>query len=83
MRAWKIRAKLRGRGNVRINSRFNIDKLFYNDFTFSLDEIIAFLFGDIFVIYRLADASKTTTENPLDQYSWEDFNICFAAGYNY
>lgn len=83
MRAWKIRAKLRGRGNVKINSRFNIDKLFYNDITFQLDEIIAFLFGDIFVIFRRSDTATTTITNPADQYSWSDFNICFAAGYNY
>lgn len=59
MQAWKLRAKLRGRGGVKLNSKFNIDKLFYNDFTFELDEIIAFLFGDIFVIYKLADVALT------------------------
>lgn len=83
MQAWKMRLKLRGRGNVYINSRFNINKLFYNDITFELDEIIAFLFGDLFIIYKKADVASTKTANPGDQYSWSDFNICFAAGYNY
>ncbi len=83
MRAWKIRVKLRGRGSVKIDSKFNINKLFYNNFRFQLDEVIAFLFGDIFVIYKLADVTKTTTSSPSDQYSWDDFNICYAAGYNY
>ena len=59
MQAWKIRAKLRGRANVKINSRFNINKLFYNDFTFELDELIAFLFGDLFIIYKLSDKALT------------------------
>ena len=83
MQAWKLRSKLKGRGGVKLNSRFNINKLFYNDFTFELDEIIAFLFGDIFVIYKLSDNALTKTSNPGDQYAWSDFNICFAAGYNY
>jgi len=83
MTAWKMRAKLRGRANVKINSRFNINKLFYNDFTFELDEIIAFLFGDIFLIYRKSDVATTETKNPGDQYDFSNFNICFAAGYNY
>ena len=83
MTAWKMRLKLRGRGNVNINSRFNINKLFYNDFKFELDELIAFLFGDIFLIHRKADVASTKTGNPGDQYDFSNFNICFAAGYNY
>ena len=59
MQAWKLRSKLKGRGGVKLNSRFNINKLFYNDFTFELDEIIAYLFGDIFVIYKLSDKALT------------------------
>ncbi len=66
MRAWKIRVKLRGRGSVKIDSKFNINKLFYNNFRFQLDEVLAFLFGDIFFIYKLADVTKTTTSSPSD-----------------
>ena len=54
-----LRVKLRGRGSVKINSKFNINKVFYNDFLFQIDEIIANLFGDLFFIYRLADTAKT------------------------
>jgi hypothetical protein len=48
-----------------------------------LDELIAFLFGDIFLIHRKADVASTKTGNPGDQYDFSNFNICFAAGYNY
>ena len=75
---YKMRVKLRGKGAVNINSRFNIDRLFYNEITFELDEVIAYLFADFIVIYK--DLSSTST-NPLDNYN--TFNLCFATGYNY
>ncbi len=76
--AYKMRVKLRGKGAVNVNSRFNIDRLFYNEITFELDEVIAYLFADFILIYK--DLSSTST-NPLDYYN--TFNLCFAAGYNY
>ena len=75
---YKMRVKLRGKGAVNLNSRFNIDRLFYNELTFELDEVIAYLFADLIVIYK--DLSITST-NPLDYYN--TFNLCFATGYNY
>ena len=73
-----MRVKLRGKGAVNLNSRFNIDRLFYNELTFELDEVIAYLFADFIVIYK--DLSSTSV-NPLDYYN--TFNLCFATGYNY
>ena len=75
---YKMRVKLRGKGAVNLNSRFNIDRLFYNELTFELDEVIAYLFADFIVIYK--DLSSSST-NPLDYYN--TFNLCFATGYNY
>lgn len=75
---YKMRVKLRGKGAVNLNSRLNIDRLFYNELTFELDEVIAYLFADLIVIYK--DLSSTST-NPLDYYN--TFNLCFATGYNY
>ena len=75
---YKMRVKLRGKGAVNLNSRLNIDRLFYNEITFELDEVIAYLFADFIVIYK--DLSSTST-NPLDYYN--TFNLCFATGYNY
>lgn len=71
------------RANIKVTSKLNIDKLFYNEFIFDLDEMIAFIFGDIYVIYKNADSTLYQTTNPLNQYSSTGFGICFAAGYNY
>ena len=73
-----MRVKLRAKGAVTINSKFNIDRLFYNEITFQLDEVIAFYFGDLIIVYK--DLSSTTS-NPTDAYN--TFKICYATGYNY
>lgn len=79
MQTFKLRTKLRARAAVNINSKFNIDKLFYNEITYELDEFLAFIFADIILIYK--DLSLATSSNPLDTYT--GFGICFATGYNY
>ena len=79
MQSFRLRAKLRAKAAVNINSKFNIDRLFYNEITYELDEFLAFLFGDIILIYK--DLSVANPTNPFDSY--KNFGICFAAGYNY
>lgn len=73
-----MRLKLRGRAAININSRFNIDRLFYNQFTYELDELISFLFFDTIIIYK---DLLTTLSQPFGGY--RGMNLCFAAGYNY
>ena len=75
---YKMRVKLRGKGAVNINSQFNIDLLLYNQIIFTLNEVIAYVFADLIVIYK--DLSSTSS-NPIDYYN--TFNLCFATGYNY
>ena len=52
VQTYKMRTKLKARGAVNVNSKFNIDRLFYNEITFELDEVIAYYFGDIIFIYK-------------------------------
>jgi hypothetical protein len=47
-----MRAKLRAKGAINVNSKFNIDRLFYNEITLELDEVIAYYFGDLIIVYR-------------------------------
>ena len=54
------------RANIKMNSRFNIDKYLYNELIFELDELIAYLFGDIYVIYKNSNISYFKTINPID-----------------
>jgi len=49
-----------------MNSRLNIDKYLYNELIFELDELIAYLFGDIYVIYKNSDITSFQTTNPID-----------------
>ena len=73
-----MRMKLRGRAAVNINSRFNIDRLFYNQLTYELDELISYFFLDAIVIYK---DLQSTLPQPFGGY--KGINLCFAAGYNY
>jgi hypothetical protein len=77
MKALRIRLKLKGRANVFVKASFNIDKLFYNDLIFDLDEFVAYLFGDIYLIFA---------HQPIDT-TWENFyktlNLCWSFGYSY
>jgi hypothetical protein len=78
VQTYKMRTKLKAKGAVNVNSKFNIDRLFYNEITVELDEVIAYYFGDIIIIYK--DIQNTYT-NPSDAYN--TFKICLAYGYNY
>ena len=50
---YKIRVKLRGKGGVNLNSRFNIDRVIYNEITFDLDEVIAYILEEFLLIYKI------------------------------
>lgn len=78
MKAWKMRLRLKGKAAVNIKTSFNIDKLFYNEIVFDMDEFVSYVFGDIIIVHTDQSASGT---NPLAAYSSP--NICWAAGYNY
>jgi hypothetical protein len=56
MKAYRMRVKAKGRANAYVKSMFNIDKLFYNDLIFDLDEFVAYVFADLYIVY--ADQSK-------------------------
>jgi hypothetical protein len=73
-----MRFKVRAKTSVYIDSKFNIDRLFYNEITYQIDDFLAFLFADIILIYKDLSVSST---NPLDYY--DHFGLCFATGYNY
>jgi hypothetical protein len=64
--SWRMRTKLKMRANIKMNSRLNIDKYLYNELIFELDELIAYLFGDIYVIYKNSDITYFQTTNPID-----------------
>lgn len=52
VQTYRMRAKLRAKGAINVNSKFNIDRLFYNEITLELDEVIAYYFGDLIIVYR-------------------------------
>lgn len=87
MKAYRMRAKAKGTVSAYIKSMFNIDKLFYNDLIFDLDQFVAYVFADIYIIY--ADQSKQTAGTsttpywtvPIDVYN--TLNICWSYGYSY
>lgn len=87
MKAYRMRAKAKGRANAYVKAMFNIDKLFYNDLIFDLDEFVAYVFADIYIVY--ADQSKQTAGTsttpywkiPIDVYN--TLNICWSYGYSY
>jgi hypothetical protein len=79
MKAYRMRAKAKGRFNAYVKSMLNIDKLFYNDLIFDLAEFVAYVFADIYIVY--ADQTPTTSINPFVVYN--DFNICWSYGYSY
>jgi hypothetical protein len=51
MKAYRMRLKLKGKASVYVKTSFNIDKLFYNEVVFDLDEFVSYVFGDIYFIY--------------------------------
>jgi hypothetical protein len=82
MKAWKIRLRLRAKTAVNIKISTNIDRLFYNELLFDLDEFLSFVFADIILVFK-EDALTDNTAFLEGLTSYEDFNICYALGYNY
>lgn len=87
MKAYRMRVKAKGRANAYIKSMLNIDKLFYNDLIFDLDEFVAYVFADLYIVYAdqsIQTAGTSTTPYwtiPLDVYN--TMNICWSYGYSY
>lgn len=86
MTGYKLRLRLRGLANVYIKSSLNIDQFFYNELIFDLNSFLAFIFGDIIIIY--SDSSVPTSgqvNSPLWIPPWIYTypNICWQLGYNY
>lgn len=78
-----MRLRLRAKAAVYIKSSLNIDKLFYNELVFDLDEFLTFVFADIIFVYKDITAASDVTSftTLLDVY--KRGNICVSAGYNY
>jgi|LauGreDrversion4_2_1035121.scaffolds.fasta_scaffold2545470_2 hypothetical protein len=45
-----MRLRLRGKAAVYIKSSLNIDRLFYNELIFDLDEFLSFIFADLILV---------------------------------
>jgi hypothetical protein len=58
--------KLRGRASLNVKSLFNINKVLYNEINILLQEVIAFLFGDFYIIYKELSSTITSKSKPLD-----------------
>jgi len=76
-----MRLKLRARAAVYIKASFNIDKYFYNELIYNLDEFFSFVFGDIIFIYQDLTVQPNSWDNAFGNYF--DMNLCWAFGYNY
>ncbi len=87
MKSFRARLRLEAKVSVYIKASFNIDKVFYNEIIFNINDFMSFLFGDIFIIYydtTVATAPVTPT-SPLwvPPMPYTSFNLCYAVGYNY
>ena len=81
MKAYRMRLRLRAKAAVYIKSSLNIDKLFYNELIFDLDEFLSFIFADLILV--LWDQNVPTSVAWPPPWVYSTPNICWAAGYNY
>lgn len=52
MKAYRMRIRLKATAAVYIKASFNIDKLYYNELIFDLDQFLSYVFGDLIFIYN-------------------------------
>lgn len=86
MKAYKMRLRLKAKAAVYIKMSFNIDRLFYNELIFDMDEFTSFVFGDIVLVYNdQSVATAGTSSSPLwiPPFVYKDVNLCWQLGYNY
>jgi hypothetical protein len=86
MKAFKARLRLEAKVSVYIKASFNIDKLFYNELIFNINDFMSFLFGDIYIIYAdttVPTAGSSTVPLWTPPWVYSGLNLCYAVGYNY
>ena len=86
MLAYQMRFRLVATVSVYIKSSFNLNDLVYNEFIFDLNQFLAFVFGDIVIVFddqTVQTAGTSTTPLWIPPLVYKQPNICFDAGYNY